>query len=87
MTRLPSEIRKLLAAGALGAIALVGGCAVHARYYDPGHSDYHRWSPGESGYYNRWEADTHRRHEDYNRRRAEEQQEYWNWRHGHDDRH
>ncbi|MGA8870921.1 MAG: hypothetical protein WA434_16780 [Candidatus Acidiferrales bacterium] len=35
----------------------------------------------ETGYYQRWETDTHRHHEDFRRRNREEQEEYREWRH------
>jgi len=56
------------------------------RYYDEGHSDYHRWNDQELVFYLRWEADTHREHRDFGQRRVEEQREYWGWRHEHQDR-
>jgi len=51
------------------------------RYYDSGHSDYHRWNDQESGFYLRWESDGHRDHREFNQRNADEQREYWGWRH------
>jgi len=62
------------------------GCAVRGSYrvYDPEYHDYHRWDHNEAGYYERWEVETHRRHEDFRRRSREEQNEYWNWRHHHE---
>jgi hypothetical protein len=64
----------------------ITACAVHARYYDSGHSDYHTWNPGERAYYSRWEADTHRTHQDYAKRPEADQRDYWTWRHNqHDD--
>jgi len=50
---------------ALASPAVLSGCAARV----------------ETGYYQRWETDTHRHHEDFRRRNKEEQQEYWNWRH------
>lgn len=58
------------------------GCAVHARVYDPYDNQYHAWAP-ERGHYQEWEHDTHRKHEDYKRRNADEQKEYWKWRQSH----
>lgn len=69
-------------AAALIAPALTG-CAVHARVYDPYYHDYHAWN-GEVGYYSQWESDTHRDHKDFNKRSADEQKQYWDWRHSHD---
>ncbi len=33
--------------------------------------------------FRRWEAEAHRGHCEFGQRRAEEQKEYWDWRHGH----
>jgi hypothetical protein len=59
---------------------LCGGCAVHARVYDPYYHDYHGWA-AEEPYYSRWETETHREHRDFNKRSKDEQKEYWDWRH------
>jgi hypothetical protein len=72
----------LLIAGVLVILAIITGCAEHTtRVYDPYYSDYHVWDRNEVVYYQRWEGDTHREHKDFNRRSADEQKEYWNWRH------
>lgn len=78
-----------LLAGVMAAPVMMSGCAAHAEYrvYDPYHSDYHHWDHDEDGYYVQWEVETHRRHRDFRKRDAEDQKEYWNWRHSHDDRH
>jgi hypothetical protein len=59
------------------------GCAVHGRYYDSAHADYHSWGPAERAPYARWEAENHRSHIDYGKLKKEDQQGYWNWRHDH----
>lgn len=75
-------IASVFMAGAL-IFSSVGfsGCSDHARYYDAEYRDYHPWNHGEVAYYNRWEVETHREHRDFDRRSAEEQREYWKWRH------
>lgn len=79
----------LLLAGSIAAPVMISGCAARAEYrvYDPYYSDYHIWNHNEIVYYQRWEAETHRDHRDFNKRSAEEQKEYWTWRHSHGDRH
>ncbi len=62
------------------AAGLAVGCTVHAGYYDPYYHDRHPWG-GETVYYQHWENDTHRHHEDFKKRSREEQREYWDWRH------
>jgi len=75
----------VLASLLLSPLALVG-CAAHAEYrvYDPDDGTYHYWN-GESVYYSQWEHETHRHHEDYRKRNADEQNQYWQWRQGHGD--
>jgi hypothetical protein len=66
------------------ALAVVTGCATH-RVYDPAYSDYHTWNTQEVGFYTRWEGETRRPHQEFNRRPADEQKQYWTWRHGQPD--
>jgi hypothetical protein len=68
-------------AAALMAPAITG-CGPH-RVYDPYYHDYHVWGT-EQGYYTQWEHDTHRDHVDFNKRNANEQKQYWDWRHSQD---
>ena len=73
--------------GALFASALlIGGCAVHARVYDPYYHDYHGWDH-ETVYYGQWEHDTHRDRVEFNKRNDADKKEYWTWRHGQGDHH
>jgi hypothetical protein len=64
----------------------LSGCAVHARVYDPYYRDYHPWG-GEAVYYNEWEHDTHRNHEDFNKRSKDEPKQYFDWRHSQESHH
>jgi hypothetical protein len=70
----------VLYAALLAAPVFAIGCAAHERVYDPYYHDYHGRN-GEAVYYNQWEHDTHRDHVDFNKRSANDQKEYWNWRH------
>ncbi|HUB50606.1 MAG TPA: hypothetical protein VL986_00470 [Terracidiphilus sp.] len=87
MHKLPPSAAKLMSglvlAVALTAPFLTSGCAVHARVYDPYYHDYHDWN-GETVYYNQWETETHRNHVEFKNRPANEQKEYWDWRHSHE---
>ena len=74
----------ILLAAAIASPALTTGCAAHVRVYDPYYHDYHDWN-GEVVYYNQWEAETHREHREFHDRSAEEQHQYWEWRHHHED--
>jgi hypothetical protein len=70
----------LLLATALAAPALCTGCTGSVRVYDPYYHDYHRWN-GETTYYAQWETNTHRDHQDFNKRNDADKKEYWDWRH------
>jgi hypothetical protein len=83
MTR---TIHSYLLSAALAAAVFTTGCTVHAGYYDPYYHDHHPVG-GEVVFYQQWETETHRDHADLNHRNREEQREYWNWRHHHDDHH
>jgi hypothetical protein len=72
-----------LLAAVLAAPLLIAGCAAQGRSYDAGHGDYHTWNNGETTYYNNWEKETHRDHAEFKDRNADDQKEYWNWRHSH----
>jgi hypothetical protein len=76
----------LLLAAALVSPVVMIGCATH-RYYDPYYNDYHVWDHHEVVYYNQWEHDTHRTHEDFNKRSEAEKKEYYTWRHSQNDHH
>jgi hypothetical protein len=71
----------LLLAVALASPVLIGGCAEHVRYYDADHADYHTWNHGEVVYYDRWEHETHRDHQDFSHRSDSDKKEYYTWRH------
>jgi hypothetical protein len=73
---------------ALASPLVITGCAARVetgyRVYDPYYNDYHVWDSNEAAYYQRWETDTHRHHQDFRKRNKKEQQEYWTWRHNQD---
>jgi hypothetical protein len=90
MSRGRKFISSTLLAAALLSPMVFSGCAVRASYrtYDPAYQDYHAWDNNEVVFYQRWEVETHRDHREFRKRHADEQQEYWNWRHNHhDDKH
>jgi hypothetical protein len=76
-----------LLAAALASPVMIAGCAARVstgyRVYDPYYTGYRTWDNGETVYYQQWEADTHRTHRDYRKRKPDEQKQYWNWRHDH----
>ncbi|MGA9882640.1 MAG: hypothetical protein WBQ34_02855 [Candidatus Acidiferrales bacterium] len=76
----------VLASMLLSPIAMIG-CAAHGEYrvYDPDDGTYHNWNHGEATYYNQWEVETHRHHQDYRKRSQDDQRQYWQWRKNHQD--
>jgi hypothetical protein len=65
------------------------GCERHHYYriYDPYYTDYHVWNDNETVYYRQWSNETHRDpNRDFRKLSAEEQKEYWTWRHNRGDR-
>ena len=76
----------LLIAAAFAVPLMCTGCTVHAGYYDPYYRDYHPIN-GEVVFYGNWEQSTHRSHVELKDRNKDEQKEYWDWRHSHDDHH
>lgn len=65
-------------------LMLGAACAPPPRYYDAAYGDYHTWNQPEVGFYAQWEVETHRPHQDFGKRSAGEQKEYFTWRHNHD---
>jgi hypothetical protein len=64
---------------------IITGCAARVstgyRIHDGYYNDEHVWDGNEITFYTRWEGETHRDHRDFRRRRADEQKEYFTWRH------
>jgi len=87
MSRGYRYVSSIILAVALFSPVVFSGCAVRASYrvYDPGHADYHVWGNNEVVYYQRWEVETHRDHQEFKKRHSDEQKEYWTWRHDHHD--
>jgi hypothetical protein len=83
---LSKKIGSCMFAATMGVVLSTAGCTVHAGYYDPYYHDYHPIN-GEVVYYNQWETETHREHRELKERKKDEQKEYWDWRHKHDDHH
>lgn len=54
-------------------------------YQDRDHHDEHHWDKHEDRAYRIWVKEHHRRYENFDRLRAEDQAAYWNWRHEHSD--
>ena len=88
MRKLQSSFIALVLFAAVVSPTLLSGCSGRATYYDADYRDYHPWNHTEIVFYGQWETETHRDHHDFKQRSADEQKEYWHWRHDHDnDRH
>jgi hypothetical protein len=76
-------VSSLFLAAALASSLWGTACGEHHyRVYDPYYSDYHVWNNGEVVYYQQWSRENHRdEHRDFRKLPADEQKEYWTWRH------
>jgi len=77
----------LLMSASLGLPAI--SFAADQRYYDRDSRDYHVWNRDENRAYRHWWMNERHEHRfrNYQRLRAEQQREYWRWRHAHPDWH
>jgi hypothetical protein len=57
----------------------------HGTYRDDEHHDQHEWNDRENRAYRIWLKEHHRKYRDFAKLRAEEQRDYWGWRHNHSD--
>ena len=82
MRRIQNYVSVLLLGGSL---ALMAGCAARVGVYDPGYRDYHRWNAGEDRAYHTYWMENHGRepYRDFKKLNADQQNDYWKWRHGH----
>ena len=55
------------------------------RYYDKDGRDYHTWNTNEDRAYRHYLGEQHRDYRDFNRTKRTQQQQYFQWRHNHDD--
>ena len=69
-----------------GTLLMPVAFAKDHRYYDRDSKDWHVWNNNEDRAYRHWMTEErHERYRAYNRLRAEQQAEYWRWRHAHSD--
>lgn len=83
--RMRNYMASLILGSCLVATVALGGCAARVGVYDPEYRDYHHWDRDEDRAYHQYWRERHEREEyrDYGRLNAEQQREYWNWRHSH----
>src|SRR5438876_91339 len=55
------------------------------RIYDSSHRDYHTWNGDEDRRYREFLTERHRKYRDFARLKKNQRNEYWQWRHDHDD--
>jgi hypothetical protein len=85
-------LRRIHVASTLLALPLLFACMVGCsaqvgyRTYDPYYHDYHVWSDAEGPYYNAWIVETGHRRVDYGHLNRHDREQYWRWRHDHNDR-
>jgi hypothetical protein len=73
----------LLLGAALAAPLASGGCAARvATVYDAPHHDWHTWDDAERQAYRRYWDEKHEPFRPYGNLTQEEENAYWNWRHG-----
>jgi hypothetical protein len=54
-------------------------------YHDAQHNDDHAWNGQEDKAYRIYAKQNHRKTSDFSKLKADDQQNYWNWRHDHSD--
>ena len=85
MRFLTRHLSSALLAAILLSPAIIAGCSARVstgyRVHDGYYNDDHVWDKNEIAFYGRWENETHRKHDDISHRNADEQKEYWSWRH------
>jgi hypothetical protein len=78
-------IMRTLAGAFLLASTLAGSaaCTGVIRIYDEPRRDYHRWADGEERAYRAYLVERRREYRPFKQLERREQEEYWEWRHGH----
>jgi hypothetical protein len=89
MCSLSRYLRALFLTVAIVAPVVGTGCAVRGAYgvrvYDRDHRDYHNWDDREDRAYRGYLQERHENYRDFSKLKRNEQNDYWNWRHGHAD--
>ena len=55
------------------------------KYHDKGHNDDHEWNSHEDKAYRIWAKENHRKYVNFQKLKEDDQENYWRWRHDHDD--
>jgi len=78
----------LLGAALIAPLSIVPAARAdhdHATYRDDEHHDQHEWNEREDRAYRVWLKEHHRKYKEFAKLRAEDQRDYWAWRHSHSD--
>ncbi len=75
----------ILLAAACASTALGTGCVAGVGLYDPVYHDRHRWDDREDRAYRRYLSDREEKYGAFRSRSADDQRDYWRWRHEHPD--
>ncbi|HEX3661458.1 MAG TPA: hypothetical protein VHU89_08495 [Acidobacteriaceae bacterium] len=84
---MPRKFMLLLIAAVFCAPLLTTGCAEHRHVYYDSYTNQQYPYAEENPHYRDWESQTHRNHEDFNKRSKDDQKAYWDWRNKNDKGH
>ncbi len=87
-----TRLSRILSATVLGA-ALIGFTPTvstlraddHRKWHDNERNDDHEWNAREDKAYRIWVKEQHRKYKSFDKLKEDERQEYWRWRHEHND--
>jgi hypothetical protein len=57
------------------------------KYYDKRHKDYHQWNDDEQRSYVEFRTEKHIPDHSFDKAKSTERQQYWDWKHDHQDKH
>jgi hypothetical protein len=75
----------IILAAALTSAAIGSGCVARVGFYDRDHRDYHRWDDREDHRYRMFLSERHQDYRGFPSLNADDQRDYWRWRHSHPD--
>lgn len=75
----------IIAAAAMTTAVFGTGCVARVRIFDADHQDYHQWDDREDRAYRRFLTERHQEYRSLSQQNADDQRDYWRWRHTHED--
>jgi len=87
MSKRSGILRSVCVTALLASATLWTGCIHRApHYYDAYYNDYHKWNDSEVDHYHEWLHETHQDpNVQFRTLPADQQEEYWKWRHTHEE--